>query len=114
MALLFLCLFVAGIVSSTLAQPWVPVASPDQNWMNRFQLNVENSRVNASNINVLFYGDSITRHFDPEVWDTAFEPLGAANYGIGGDTTQQVLWRIQNGEVDNISPRIVVVMIGIY
>lgn len=117
MTLLILCLAVVGIVSPTLAQPWVPVPNPQAPWMpwiwmDRFQANVEYTRVNGSNINVLFYGDSITEGFDAQVWNRAYAPLGAANYGIGGDGTQHLLWRIQNGEVDNISPRIVVVKIG--
>lgn len=117
MSLFIACLVLVGIVSPALAQPWVPVPNPQQawmpwNWMARFQANVDNSRVNGSNINVLFYGDSITEGFDWQIWNRAFAPLGAANYGIGGDAAQHVLWRIQNGEVDNISPRIVVLMIG--
>lgn len=118
MTALIFCLVVVGIVGQTLAQPWVPVPNPQAawmpwNWMDRFQANVDNSRVNGSNINVLFYGDSIVEGFDWQIWNRVFAPLGAANYGIGGDATQHLLWRIQNGEVDNISPRIVVVMIGI-
>ena len=36
----------------------------------------------------------------------------AANFGIGGDRTQHVLWRIQNGELEGIDPKVVVLMIG--
>lgn len=81
-------------------------------WMERFRANVLNSQTNASNINVLFYGASIVEGFDKEIWEGVFAPLGAANYGISGDCIQNVLWRIQNGEVDNLNPRIVVLMIG--
>src|SRR6185295_6725974 len=39
-------------------------------------------------------------------------PLNAANFGIGGDTTENVLWRILNGEIEGLSPKVVVLMIG--
>ncbi|MDQ3815271.1 MAG: GDSL-type esterase/lipase family protein, partial [Armatimonadota bacterium] len=47
-----------------------------------------------------------------EVWDKNFAALGAANYGRGGDSTRQVLWRIQNGEVEGLNPKLVVLKIG--
>lgn len=84
--------------------------------MERFESNVENTRLNGTNINVLFYGDSITEGWDymaREIWDKAYATLGAANYGIGGDGTQNLLWRLMNGEIDNISPRLIILKIGI-
>lgn len=65
---------------------------------------------------VLFIGDSITQIFagswGKEVWAKDFTPLQAANFGIGGDCTQHVLWRIEHGELDGISPKVVVLLIG--
>lgn len=64
---------------------------------------------------VVFLGDSITddwRGKGQEVWKKVFEPMKAVNFGIGGDQTQHVLWRIQNGELDGIKPRVAVLMIG--
>jgi lysophospholipase L1-like esterase len=66
-------------------------------------------------VDVVFLGDSITdawRTDGKEVWKTRFEPLRAVNFGIGGDRTQHVLWRIQNGELKGIHPKAVVLMIG--
>jgi lysophospholipase L1-like esterase len=66
-------------------------------------------------VDLLFLGDSITdgwRGRGKEVWDKEFEPLKAANFGIGGDRTQHVLWRLQNGELDGIQPKLAVLMIG--
>ncbi|HVR86356.1 MAG TPA: GDSL-type esterase/lipase family protein, partial [Planctomycetota bacterium] len=48
-----------------------------------------------------------------KIWDATFGPLKAANFGIPGDRTQHVLWRLQNGELDGIPPpRVVVLLVG--
>ena len=41
-----------------------------------------------------------------QVWRELFSPLHALNFGIGGDTTCNVFWRLQNGELENIRPRV--------
>lgn len=41
-----------------------------------------------------------------QVWRELFSPLHALNFGIGGDTTCNVLWRLQNGELENIRPKV--------
>uniref|UniRef100_A0A8C7IEK8 Platelet-activating factor acetylhydrolase IB subunit alpha2 n=1 Tax=Oncorhynchus kisutch TaxID=8019 RepID=A0A8C7IEK8_ONCKI len=41
-----------------------------------------------------------------QIWRELFSPLHALNFGIGGDTTCNVLWRLQNGELDNIRPKV--------
>ena len=74
------------------------------------------------NIDVLFLGDSITDAWGgeghgtkapgAEIFKEEFLPLKAANFGIGGDRTQHVLWRLQNGELKNIQPKVVMLMIG--
>jgi lysophospholipase L1-like esterase len=66
-------------------------------------------------VDVLFLGDSITagwRGAGKEVWARDLAPLKAANFGIGGDRTQHVLWRILNGELEGITPKVAVLMIG--
>jgi lysophospholipase L1-like esterase len=67
------------------------------------------------NIHVVFLGDSITdgwRGSGKDVWKDEMEPLKAANFGIGGDRTQHVLWRIENGELEGYKPKAAVLMIG--
>jgi lysophospholipase L1-like esterase len=63
---------------------------------------------------LVFLGDSITAGWasKKEIWDKAFGDFKPANFGIGGDRTQHVLWRIQNGELDKIRPKAIVLMIG--
>ena len=63
---------------------------------------------------LVFLGDSITAGWGSkqDIWKKAFGAYTPANFGIGGDRTQHVLWRIQNGELETIKPKAVVIMIG--
>ena len=64
---------------------------------------------------LLFLGDSITAGWGgrgKKVWDENYAKYEPANFGIGGDRTQHVLWRIENGELDGIKPKVLVLMIG--
>ncbi len=65
-------------------------------------------------IGVLFLGDSITQGWTkaPHIWEAYYGKMQPANFGIGGDQTQHVIWRIANGELDGISPKVVVLMLG--
>ena len=65
---------------------------------------------------VVFLGDSITQGWGGEgraEWEARFAPLGAVNMGIGGDRTQNILWRIQDGALDGLHPELVVLKIGV-
>ena len=64
--------------------------------------------------NLLFLGDSITAGWGGQkaIWEKAFGAYKPSNFGIGGDRTQHVLWRIQNGELEGIKPKVAVLMIG--
>jgi lysophospholipase L1-like esterase len=69
----------------------------------------------SGGIELLFVGDSITdfwRKDGATYWNEVFAPLKAANFGVSGDTTNNVLWRLQHGELDRLQPRAVVVLIG--
>jgi lysophospholipase L1-like esterase len=61
---------------------------------------------------VLFLGDSLTEHFDPQVWREHMMPRGVLNAGISGDRTEHLLWRLQHGNLDGPPPAGVVVLIG--
>ena len=83
------------------------------NWLSRHEGFVAEAK--KGGIDVLFMGDSITdnwRSRGKNVWNKYYAPMHAANFGIGGDRTQHVLWRIENGELDGIHPKVVVLMIG--
>lgn len=71
---------------------------------------------------VVFMGNSITHYWGgnpaapkasgSKSWDKYFEPKGAMNMGFGWDRVENVLWRVQHGELDGISPQYIVLMIG--
>ena len=71
-------------------------------------------RAKEGPIGLLFLGDSITEGWSkaPEVWTEYYGKYQPANFGIGGDQTQHVIWRITDGELDNIQPKVVVLMLG--
>lgn len=72
---------------------------------------------------VVLLGNSITQGWGgegrtvwspaKEVWDSKLKPLNAANFGISGDRTQHVLWRVMNGNFDSCRPSVVVLEIGV-
>jgi lysophospholipase L1-like esterase len=73
-------------------------------------------------IDVFFVGDSITRRWgatDPqyqpllENWQTNFFGWNAANFGWGADRIENILWRLQNGELDGVNPKVIIVLAGI-
>jgi lysophospholipase L1-like esterase len=65
-------------------------------------------------IGVLFLGDSITEGWRsvPHIWEHYFGKYQPANFGYSGDQTQNVIWRLENGELEGITPKVVVLMIG--
>lgn len=73
------------------------------------------NRASAGGIDMVFFGDSLTHGWEsqPEVWAGIESPYRAANFGFAGDTTRQVIWRIENGEFpQNLHPEYVVLLIG--
>ncbi len=96
-----------------------PTARTDQNSLIAHTQLLEKAR--KGGIEVYFVGDSITRRWgtsDEQYkdflanWRQNFFGWNAANFGWGGDTTQNILWRLNNGELDNVNPKIIVVMAG--
>lgn len=64
---------------------------------------------------LVFIGDSITQGWESrgrKIWDQYYGARKAANLGFSGDRTENVLWRIQNGEIDGMRPRLIILMIG--
>ncbi|HLV66769.1 MAG TPA: GDSL-type esterase/lipase family protein [Polyangiaceae bacterium] len=61
---------------------------------------------------LVFVGDSIVEGWDEAIFADAFARHHALRFGIGGDTTQNVLYRIAQGELSGLAPRVVVLLIG--
>src|SRR5262245_773507 len=70
-----------------------PAPRKEANWVKRHEAFVE--RAKKGDVDVLFLGDSITQGWEgngKQIWQERYAPLKAANFGIGGDQTQHVLW----------------------
>ncbi|XP_075215737.1 platelet-activating factor acetylhydrolase alpha [Lycorma delicatula] len=83
----------------------------DDRWMSQHNRHILETKEREPE--VVLIGDSIIHHLQYRpVWSELFEPLHCLNFGISGDSTQHVLWRINNGELDNVQPKVVVVLVG--
>ncbi|MYM87297.1 hypothetical protein GTP91_08885 [Rugamonas sp. FT82W] len=71
------------------------------------------ARAAKGDVDVMFLGDSITEMWSKPVWDANFGQLKAANFGIGGDHTGNVLWRLQDPAIARLQPKLVVLLIGV-
>ena len=83
------------------------------NWLQRHES--FNKRVKEGKVDLLLIGDSITQGWEgagKDVWAKYYTKRNAVNLGIGGDRTQHVLWRLDHGNVEGISPKLAVLMIG--
>src|SRR5258707_829668 len=77
------------------------------------------AKTKQGQIDVYFEGDSITRRWGgtdyPQLltnWKENFKGWNAADFGWGADRTQNILWRLQNGELDGVNPKVVVLLAG--
>jgi lysophospholipase L1-like esterase len=129
---LLTCGAIAAAVSQPHAQAPAPGAPPaaesigpaaraaprtDQNSMAAHAQLLEKAR--AGGIDVYFIGDSITRRWGatdyPDLlanWRQNFFGWHAANFGWGADRTQNILWRLEHGELDGVNPKVIVIQAG--
>jgi beta-glucosidase len=93
--------------------PVVPTAGffGGDSWLKIHEGLVKTVQANQGPVDVLLVGDSITIQWGAS-WAKQFPDRKAANIGIGGDKTQNVLWRLDHGGVDGLQPKTVVLMIG--
>lgn len=56
---------------------------------------------------VMFIGDCILETLQfTEIWNQSFAPMHCLNFSISNDRVENVLWRIENGELDNVNPKV--------
>ena len=113
MALMALASVAAIAVAQEKAHDAITPVPRDGGWMKRHDS--FNERVKKGNVDLLLIGDSITQGWEGSgkaAWEKYYTPRNAVNLGIGGDRTQHVLWRLDNGNVEGISPKAAVLMIG--
>jgi lysophospholipase L1-like esterase len=97
-----------------------PAPRTDKNSQHAHEQLVEKAK--QGGMDVYFIGDSITRRWgtkDPqyremlENWNTNFFGWNAGDFGWGADATQNILWRLEHGELDGVNPKIIVILAGI-
>src|SRR6185295_5128466 len=77
------------------------------------------AKAKTGGIDLYFLGDSITRRWGaldyPDFlahWKKTFFGWNAGNFGWGGDRTENILWRLDNGELDGVDPKVIVLLAG--
>jgi len=102
-------------IKKYLPEMWPVVPSAGSfggtSWLDTHAKLVSTVQQNKGPIDVLLVGDSITMQWGA-AWAKNFPVLKAVNIGIGGDKTQNVLWRLDHGGVDGLEPRLIILMIG--
>lgn len=120
---LALVALLAGCATPTSTPPPIPVVAkdckaivPDPHLGTMPRHEKFNALAKAGGFDVLFVGDSITHGWEgggKAVWDEKIAPFKAANFGIGGDRTEHVLWRFEHGNLDGaLNPKVIIIMIG--
>ena len=113
---LLTCFSLVATLQTALGHSAVePVPRGDQWWQERHaNMNRQVAELGAR-AEVIFIGDSITQGWEgagKAVWAEFYARRNAINLGISGDRTQHVLWRLENGNLEALSPKAAVVMIG--
>lgn len=90
-------------------------AAPREDWLQRVKANFEKVAPMRQSIQLVFDGDSITDWWQTtgkRVWEERFGNLHACDFAIAGDRTENLRWRLSQGQVAGMAPKLVVLMIG--
>ncbi len=114
--LLLSAVFTSGFTALSYSEEKPPLALSPVPRDNKAQLHESFNEISkAGTAQLVFLGDSITQGWSKngaQAWEKYWAPYQAANFGIGGDRTEHVLWRLNNGNYDGLSPKLTVLMIG--
>lgn len=100
---------------SVLHPATIPTARTEDWWQLRHQQKIAERQAMNNKVDLLFLGDSITHAWETEgeqAWQQYFASENALNLGYAGDRTEHMLWRIQQGEINELSPKWVVLLAG--
>ena len=114
-SLLATALLALAALPLTSAAPYDPtIAAPKRGNARFYELHSQHLKRAQEPMQLLFLGDSITDNWTmaPEIWKANYERYQAANFGIGGDRTEHVLWRIEDGVLKGVKPKVVILLIG--
>lgn len=93
----------------------IPVPRSGGSITNRQAQVLQRAKENPGKCDIIFIGDSITQGWEgngKNVWAKNYGNKKCLNFGVSGDRTQHVLWRLENGQLDGIKPKAAVLMIG--
>lgn len=114
----------AGEAPWPMPSPLPPLPDPSETtrpfprieWLQQTQGFFNEARKRADSIQLIFDGDSITRGWmggnGRAIWNERYEKRGGFDFGLGGDGIQHLLWRLSQGQVDGLNPKLVVLLIG--
>ncbi|MFZ0436247.1 MAG: GDSL-type esterase/lipase family protein [Chthoniobacterales bacterium] len=88
---------------------------PRLEWFGRVKRNNDHAAKVAGQIQLVFDGDSITDGWQGkghQLWQDRYAKLGAFDFGIAGDRTENLLWRLSQGQMNGIHPKLILLMIG--
>lgn len=91
----------------TISFDWMTI----DDWIALF--NQHNEIAKKGKTQLLFLGDSLTENWDKNIWQQYFSTYQPNNFGIGGDHTGNLLWRLENIENEQLSPKLIILQIGV-
>lgn len=93
----------------------IPTKRSEEWWLQRHIEKLAKKTKSVKPIDLIFIGDSIVHAWELEgksAWQAHFSHLTTLNLGYAGDRTEHALWRLRNGELDNVNAKFVVLLIG--
>jgi lysophospholipase L1-like esterase len=107
------------LVEPAAAQSSAVIAAPRTDANSKLAHEQRLASLKQGRIDVYFVGDSITRRWRAtdypqflQHWNDNFFGWNAANFGWGGDRVENILWRLENGELEGVQPKVIVLLAG--
>ncbi|XP_075677709.1 platelet-activating factor acetylhydrolase IB subunit alpha2-like [Dermatophagoides pteronyssinus] len=110
---ILLTIFLATNIILVTGIPWK--SEQHKGTESKHQHLLNQTREYGQQIHAIFLGASIVERWltdGKNIWKQYYSERHAFNYGISGDRTEHVLWRIEHGEFDGLQPKVIVIMIG--